>query len=61
VDQHGLVTKAEVQDADDPQIAAVALDIMQHSVYAPWRENGQPAPFDIAVFEYFSPPPLGAQ
>jgi hypothetical protein len=61
VDQHGLVTRAEVQDADDPQIAAVALQVAQHSVYAPLRENGQPAPFNTAIFTYFAPPPQGTQ
>jgi hypothetical protein len=61
VNQFGQVTRAEVQDADDPQVAAVALDVAQHSVYAPWRDNGQPAPFDIDHFEYFSPVIAGAQ
>ena len=53
VDMHGLVTRAEVEDADDAQLAAAALESAQKTVFAPWRENGQPAPFETTIMSSF--------
>ena len=53
VNQYGLVTQAEVEDADDAQIAAAALESAQKTVFQPWRENGQPAGFETTIFSSF--------
>jgi len=53
VNQYGLVTQAEVEDADDAQIAAAALECAQKTVFAPWRENGQSAGFETTIFSSF--------
>jgi len=50
VDQHGMVARAEVEDADDAQVAAAALESAQKRVYEPGRENGQPAGFETTIF-----------
>jgi len=53
VDQHGVVTQAEVEDADDAQVAAAALEYAQKKVYKPNRENGQPAGFETTISTVF--------
>ena len=53
VNQYGLVTQAEVEDADDAQVAAAALQSAQKTVYQPWRENGQPSPFETTILSSF--------
>lgn len=53
VNQYGLVTQAEVEDADDAQIAAAALQSAQKTVFAPWRENGQPSAFETTILSSF--------
>jgi hypothetical protein len=53
VDQQGQVTRAEVEDADDAQIAAAALESAQKKVYQPWRDNGQPSAFETTVFSSY--------
>jgi hypothetical protein len=40
VDENGHVTKAELEDADDKQMADLALDHARGSVYVPEQENG---------------------
>jgi len=53
VNQYGLVTQAEVEDADDAQIAAAALQSAQKTVFQPWRENGQPSAFETTILSSF--------
>jgi hypothetical protein len=48
-----LVTQAEVEDADDAQIAAAALQSAQKTVFQPWRENGQPSAFETTILSSF--------
>lgn len=50
VDVHGVVTRAEVEDADDAQVAAEALECARKTVYQPWYDNGQPSAFDTTIF-----------
>jgi hypothetical protein len=45
-----MVARAEVEDADDAQVAAAALESAQKRVYEPGRENGQPAGFETTIF-----------
>jgi hypothetical protein len=51
VDAKGKVTQAEVEDADDEQAAAAALQRAQNTLYIPEKIEGQPAGFE-AVTNY---------
>ncbi len=53
VDVHGLVTSAVVEDADDAQVAAAALESAQKTVFQPWRENGLPAAFETVILSSY--------
>lgn len=56
VDQHGVVSRAEVEDADDRQVAAAALESAQKTVYGPETENGQPTGFETTAFYVYTLP-----
>jgi hypothetical protein len=50
VDDHGKVIRAEVEDADDEQLAAWALECAQKTVFAPERQNGLASGFEVNIF-----------
>ena len=51
VNEKGNVTKAEVEDSDNKDIASQAKDVASSTVYEPYIENGLPASFET-VFNY---------
>jgi hypothetical protein len=50
VDEHGKVTKAEVEDADDKDLASAALEQAKSSLYEPYRVDGNNASFETTYF-----------
>ncbi len=53
VDTQGIVTRAEVEDADDAQVAAAALESARKTVYQPWLDNGQPSAFETTILSTY--------
>ena len=51
VNEKGNVTKAEVEDSDNKDIASQAKDVALSTVYEPYIENGIPASFET-VYSY---------
>jgi outer membrane biosynthesis protein TonB len=48
VDEHGRVTKAEVEDADDKDLANAALEEAKDNLYVPYRVDGNNVRFETA-------------